>query len=367
MFDWLKKEETNTSRQYNLDLLKALAIVCMIICHCVTMICAHLDGYENDFLYWFSDVVLGDYIAVAHAFMFAMGVGFVYTEKNKAVDYVKRGIKILILGYVLNFFRYGIFTIIYGLISGEFNSRTLESFFGSDILQFAGLAMILTGVFKKLRLSTIYVLLISFVMSVAGSCLVLMDTGNYIVNNLLGQFVTTTFETSAFALFNWYIFVASGMLFGEIIRRINEPDGFYKRLFILSGILSIIYITLTFIFGTFFLTRHNYYYGVSMLEATGLLSTDLFLLSMFHFLQKKAGPDKFKVFIEMSKNITPIYFVHWCIIGSFDCILCFALEMTFPYYVVYPFGIVLIIVSFYVARVWNILIMKRKLRATQTT
>ena len=49
MFDWLKKEETNTSRQYNLDLLKALAIVCMIICHCVTMIGAHHDGYENDF------------------------------------------------------------------------------------------------------------------------------------------------------------------------------------------------------------------------------------------------------------------------------------------------------------------------------
>ena len=353
MFDWLKKEETNTSRQYNLDLLKALAIVCMIICHCVAMIGAHHDGYENDFLYWFGDVVLGDYIAVAHAFMFAMGVGFVYTKKNKAVDYIKRGVMIFLLGYVLNFFRYGVFILLYGLMTGEFNSRTLEAFFTSDILQFAGLAMILTGVFKKLRLNTIYVLLIGFVMSVAGSWFVLMDTGNYIVNILLGHFVTTTFEVSAFALFNWYIFVAMGMLFGEIIRRVNELDGFYKRLLILSGVLSIIYITLTCVFGTFFLTRHNYYYGVSTLEAMGLLSTDLFLLSVFHFLIKKAGSDKFKLLIEMSKNITPIYFIHWCIIGAFDCILCYALEIRFPYYVIYPFGIVLIVASFYLARVWN--------------
>lgn len=144
-----------------------------------------------------------------------------------------------------------------------------------------------------------------------------------------------------------------GMLFGEIIRRVNELDGFYKRLLILSGVLSIIYITLTCVFGTFFLTRHNYYYGVSTLEAMGLLSTDLFLLSVFHFLIKKAGSDKFKLLIEMSKNITPIYFIHWCIIGAFDCILCYALEIRFPYYVIYPFGIVLIVASFYLARVWN--------------
>lgn len=220
MFDWLKKEETNTSRQYNLDLLKALAIVCMIICHCVAMIGAHHDGYENDFLYWFGDVVLGDYIAVAHAFMFAMGVGFVYTKKNKAVDYIKRGVMIFLLGYVLNFFRYGVFILLYGLMTGEFNSRTLEAFFTSDILQFAGLAMILTGVFKKLRLNTIYVLLIGFVMSVAGSWFVLMDTGNYIVNILLGHFVTTTFEVSAFALFNWVHFCCDGYAVWR-----NNPQG----------------------------------------------------------------------------------------------------------------------------------------------
>lgn len=358
MFGWLKKEETNTSRQYDLDLLKALAIVCMIICHCVITFGYYHSGYENDFWYWFGETVLGQYLAVAHAFMFAMGVGFIYTEK-KPVKLVKRGVKIFILGYVLNFLRYGAAALIYDLIMGEFAPDTLEALFCPDIFQFAGLAMILTGAFKKLRHNTISIFLIGIVMSAAGSFLVLMDTGNYIVNLLLGQLITTTPDTSCFALLNWYVFVAAGMLFGEMIRRMNDLDGFYKKLFILSGLLSAIYITLTFLFGTFFLTRQGFYYGISTLDGAGVVCIDLFLLSIFHFLLEKFGSAKFKRCIEMSKNVTPIYIIQWCIIGFVDFIFWYMLEIIFPYYVIYPLGIVVIIVSFYAARAWKKLMRNR--------
>ncbi|MBO4219858.1 MAG: DUF1624 domain-containing protein [Clostridia bacterium] len=358
----LKKEEINTSRQYSLDLLKALAIVSMIICHCVIMLGVHHDGYENDFLYRFGDVILGDYVAVAHAFMFAMGVGTVFTDKNRPADLVKRGIKLFVLGYILNLCRYGIYALLYGLISGEFEPQTLEAVFGPDILQFAGLAMILTGAFRRLRLNAFCIFLIGIAMSAAGSLLVLRDTGEYVSNLLLGHLITTTRETSCFALLNWYVFPASGILFGEIIRRIRDLNGFYRKLFIVSALLSAVYIALTVKYGTVFLTRRRFYYGISTLEAAGLLCTDLCLLSAFHYLVERFGPGKFKTCIEMSRNLTPIYFIQWCIIGFVDSIFCYVLEISFPYYVIYPFGIALIIGSFYLARAWNKLKRRRMLR-----
>ena len=356
MFSRLKKEEINVSRLYELDLLKALATVSMILCHCVIMLGVHHDGYENDFLYWFGDVVLGDYIAVAHAFMFAMGVGFVFTKKNAPSDYVKRGVKTFLLGYLLNFFRYGMYALIEGAISGEFDPQTLEALFGPDIFQFAGLAMILTGVLKKFRLNEIHVFLLGAAMSAAGSFLVLLNTGSYVGNLLLGHIVTTTDDTSCFALLNWYIFVAFGMLFGAIIRRTENTDLFYKRLLAVSGVGSAVYIALTFAFGEMFLTKQRFYYAVSTPEAVGLLCTDLFLLSVFRFILKRFGVSKFRAGIEMSKNLTLIYIIHWCIIGFTDSIFGYVLEYGFPYYVIWPFGFALIIASFFLAR----LIKRRK-------
>ena len=353
MLGWMNKEEINTSRQYDLDLLKALAIVSMILCHCVIMLGVHHSGYENDFLYWFGDVVLGDYIAVAHAFMFAMGVGFIYTDKNSPSDLVKRGVKFLILGYVLNLCRYGALALIYGVISGEFEPQTMEAVFGPDIFHFAGLAMILTGVFKKLKLNTFFILLIGTIMSVTGSFLVLVDMNNYVLNLLLGHFITTTHDTSCFALLNWYVFVAVGMLFGEIIRRVDNTDVFYKKLFMISGILSAVYIVMTFKFGTLFLTCQRFYYGVSTAEAVGLLCIDLCLLSGFHFLLERFGSSRFRICIEMSRNLTPIYFIQWCVIGFVDSIFGYVFEMSFQYCFIYLFGAVLIIASFYLARVWS--------------
>ena len=91
------REKVNTGRQYNLDLLKTLAIVAMIICHTVTILSGARTDYESEFGYWFADVFLGSYLAVAHAFMFCMGVGFVYSRNKEPKVLLVRGIKIYIM------------------------------------------------------------------------------------------------------------------------------------------------------------------------------------------------------------------------------------------------------------------------------
>ena len=97
----------------------------------------------------------------------------------------------------------------------------------------------------------------------------------------------------------------------------------------------------------------NTYYATSLPEAVGLLSIDLSLLSGFYFLLKRVPASKFRIFLDMSRNITPIYIISWCIIGFVDSIFCYLLEISFPWLVIYLFGGVLIVLSGWIANLWS--------------
>lgn len=345
-------ETRRDSRLFELDLLKAVAIIAMILCHAVSRLGIHNPGYENEFLFFLGEEILGDYLCVAHAFMFAMGVGIVYSRKSTPKNLILRGVKLYLLGYLLNFLRYGMYNLGEGIITGEFRSDLLKAFLGMDILHFAGLALIVTGVLKLLKLREVHLLAIAGVLSLIGSVIPVIDTGNFAGNWFIGHFVTTNSETCCFVFFNWYIFVAAGMIFGKIIRGIENRDRLYKRLLIISCCVMAVYITLTFCFGTFFLSKNHDYYSASLPEAAGLLSIDLSFLSAFYFLLKLVPAEKLSVFIDMSRNITSIYFIHWCILGFLDCIVCYLFEVSFPWPVIYLIGVVLIVLSSLIAKLW---------------
>ena len=195
-------------------------------------------------------------------------------------------------------------------------------------------------------------LAIAGVLSVIGSVIPAIDTGTFAGNWLLGHFVYTDPEACTFVFFNWYIFVAIGMVFGSILRKTEDTDRLYKRLLIVSCCVMVVYITLTFIFGVYFLCRDHNYYMLSLPEAAGLLSIDLSFLSAFYFLLKRVPASKFRVFLDMSRNITPIYFIHWCILGFVDSIFCYLFDISFPWPVIYLIGVVLIVLSSWIAKLW---------------
>lgn len=336
--NFFEKEQVNTGHQFNFDLLKTLALISMIFCHPVYRMGMHIPTYQTDFWYFFADTILGDYIAVAHAFMFAMGVGFIYSKNSDSKSLFIRGIKTYISAYILNFFRYGIYTLLDAISTGDFNNGLLFSILGQDILQFAGLAMMLTALFKKLKLNSIHILLISIVMSAAGSLLYGKAIDNQIIDSVLGSFYYVNESYSCFVLFNWYFIVAAGMLFGTILIRCNNTEKLYKSLLPASIVIMILYIASNVIFGDFWLSSGKNYYAISVIDAIGLLSIDIVLLSVFHFVAAKLTPDRMKFSHFMSSKVNQIYKVHWYIIGFMDCILCFMMEIVFPYWSLYFMG-----------------------------
>ena len=325
----------------------------MVICHAVYSLGFYRLGFENDFLWNFADTILGDYMVVAHGFMFAMGVGMVYSRRNAPADLIVRGIKLFILGYTLNFLRYGVYILTYDIINDVHNELTLLSLFGPDILHFAGLALIATGIFKKLKLEEFHMFAIGLIFSMIGTTVAsTVDTGNELLNYFIALFVFPKQENCAFNFCSWYIFVGVGLLFGKILQGPLDKDKLYKGLLIVSSVIALLYILGTVTYGMMFLSAGNEYYAASPMEAMGLLSIDFFFLSVFYFLLKKFDVSKFRLLIEMSRNINSIYCIHWCIIGFIECVFCYMLGVVLSYAAMYALGVAVLVVSFLLARLY---------------
>ena len=140
----------NPGRQFELDIAKTFAIFFMICVH-VSHHMATMDysTYHGTPLRVIIELFAGP--TAAPLFMFAMGVGTVYSSRRQPVNLIRRGIWIFVLGYILNFFRYGIYALAGGIIEGEFMEETLYALTAQDILQFAGLALIVTGILYYFR------------------------------------------------------------------------------------------------------------------------------------------------------------------------------------------------------------------------
>ena len=340
-------------RRLELDLLKVVAIVGMILCHAVYMLGAHHANYEQDIAYFVADYVFGCYFAVAHAFMFAMGVGIVFSHKNKPLDLLKRGVAIYIAAFVLNFFRYGIYALIDGLIEGQFAEETVYAIVVQDIFHFAGLALIVTGALKAIKLKEWHICLIGVILSVVGGFVAFLYNGHPVLNYILGHFIVTTEKDSTFAFLNWYLFVGFGLLFGKILKETKDRDKLYRIVLLVSAPIMIVYVTLTCVFGTFFLTKNGWYYAIGLPDAVGLLSIDMTLLAAFYYLCKKVPEKNLSVFVEMSRNLTPIYVAQWCLIGFVDSIFCYLFGVVIPYWAEYLFGVALIFITYWIAKGWR--------------
>lgn len=95
------KVETNqTKRENNLDLLKVIATIFMIICHAVMMLGSHRVGYESEFVYllgmvfpyWF-DYLIGIVLTIVSILLGDIISKKKWLEKIRIGQPIKKDIK----------------------------------------------------------------------------------------------------------------------------------------------------------------------------------------------------------------------------------------------------------------------------------
>lgn len=320
------EERINTGRQLELDIAKGLAIFFMIAVHCLETFARTKIIDDNP--YGIIVEFFGSFTA-ATVFMIILGVGIVYSRNAEPKLLIKRGIMLILLGYILNLLR-GFFPMLLSWrISGsnDWISYFMIEPFRIDILQFAGLSFIFFGLAKKARFKPIMYILVLLGFEILN---ILLNKYGFYLNDIMdyknpsfyvaaftGLFWGTS-ELSSFPLLSWIFYPIIGYLFGNYLVRQNESGKkqLYTNLLIASSATFAVLITLCWYFSIDYgwETDASFYHHLALGNLV-FGSCAFILIGMVFFLCKYFPEIIKKTFARWSRNITEIYFIQWVLIG----------------------------------------------------
>ena len=307
-------EPVNSGRQIELDLAKCLAIFFMIFLHCYF-------GTS----YFTNEISLGMQRAVsqlfggpfaAPVFMFAMGVGMVYSRNQAPAYLIKRGIKLIQLGFFVNIGEFFVPYFLSGNLLGDWDTFPIANgllLFCIDILAFAGMAFILVGVLKKLKVSAKGTVVVALLLSIIGSIARFHDFGSNVPNLIAGYFIGSAGGFTAFPLFNWFVFPAVGLLFGEYYMRCNNKEKLL-RLWPLGLIISVAYFVVSWFIPGGFLSETHHYYFMTTIDAMFCLMCIYGVIGVCYLVSKRLPEGAVRFFSKTSSNLNTIYVIQWFLI-----------------------------------------------------
>lgn len=359
--------QINTSRQWELDLARAVIIFFLALIH-VAIECTSDEGLCSGIPYLLDTIIGGPFSAPMY--MFVMGVGMCYTRKKAPKDHVIRGLKIFVVGYVLNICRFLIPYSIGYWITGDYTTYVeplLYKVFCNDILTFAGLAMMIMALFVKLKFSNTMMIVVATIMCAFGTLLNGVDIqsplGNIFLGYLIGTEDAAGMVLSDFPILNWMIFPICGYVFGFILKRVKDKTLFYLTFSLPTLIISIVY----FAFGIHFERGmfgegQNCYYHMIFSDVIASLCLTIGMIGVYYFIMKILPRKLFYIARIISENITPIYFTHWVLVSFIVNLFMFIARGTtllIPLQVV-ALGTSISIVAIVIAYYFTILTGRRK-------
>lgn len=343
--------EINTGRQMAVDMAKFFSIFFMVIIHT-------LEGGEGNMdqgVGFFFDSVAGAEFA-APVFMAAMGLGLTFSRRTDAATMLSRGLKLFIAGYLLNIARaIPAFAMVWLKNDPSYYDETIRELTDVDIFQFAGMAFLLLGLLKYLKLNMWWAFGVAVVLSLTGHFVRMVDTGNFWLNLVLSPFIgiTSDLVNSDFPLTNWFMFVVAGYGMGKLIRRCTNLD---KLFLIVTPIALIVYLadinhTIPYSIGIFGEVPQDFYH----MKVMGLLLCLFAIvmdLGLCHFLTKPLSENILQGASRISADITKIYIAQWVIIKwVVQGLMTEYLEIQFNDWAIVGIGIIILIISAYLARV----------------
>jgi uncharacterized membrane protein len=301
----------NTGRQLELDVAKALAVLFMIAAHVLGDLSEQnvIDSFGGSIVDFFGG------IPAAPVFMFALGFGIIYSRNAIPEFLLKRGIRIFLLGYLLNLLRGGLPLLAEYAITGNETilSEAVNESLYIDILQFAGLAFLFFAFAKRLNLGVRGVMACGLFFSVLNIFVVNIKFNNSFLNEV-ASFFWGAKGISYFPFLTWIFYPIAGYVFGYYLVRCIKKDKLYFLAFI---IILPLFITLLIIqvFGHYSMFGQDDYYHHTLFHNCTYLIFILLWISALYYVIPSIPKSIIGSFKRWSKNITAIYFIQWCIIG----------------------------------------------------
>ena len=294
----MKNIDMKNKRLVFLDLARGLAVFFMIMQH--TVIIYGINEGENSLLAGL--FVLAGTAPAAPVFMFIMGIFFLRsqnTQKN-----ILRGMKLIGLGYLLNFLRFALPVF----LAGEGIIEVIKVLMAVDILQLAGLSLIILSFVRKLKPSAW--LVITVVVAIISPFLWKYAPKNYFFDLFWG-----TNKNIAFPLFPWLIYPLLGMYWGNLLWKEKDISRLIKKSASLGLLIFFVGLIIFLCVKSPVIPSDCYSrYGFQMhLMITGFV---LVWLWLFAVIEKYVSHWKItKLLSFWSINVTSIYFIQWILAG----------------------------------------------------
>jgi len=296
------------------DLLKGLAAFFMVQIHITELF---IDSAGRESAFGKTTLFLGGPFA-AVVFMIVMGY-FIAKNKGSSTQNLLRGVKIFVLGFLLNV---GLnFHLLLKIQFDGWPYNPLEYLFGVDILYLAGMSIIILTSLRSLKTGQGWaslILLLAVITLTGFMNEKLMVTNHYFVL----PFIAGAYSWSYFPLFPWLAYPLAGFIFAQHQEKISlffdRQKIFSITLIAVIAVLVLLYykqgINTTIDLPSYY--HHTFRYA---LWALGL--TLLWTISLQFFLKFFPGAMAVNFFCWIGKNITLFYVIQWLIIGNIATVI----------------------------------------------
>ena len=364
----------NAGRQMELDLGKALPVLCLPFVHCFIE-CSTDAGLAHGVPYLFDSVIGGPFSAPM--WMFAMGVGIVYSHKTNLKQFARRGAGLFGIFFLLNICRFLIpYLVGYGITGDreQFIEPLIYRVLGNDILFFAGFAMIVITLMRWLKIPMWWMFAIALALSVISTAVGDFDVHNALGNILLGHLVGTEdaagLVISDFPLARWLIVPVSGYVFGHYLIRAKNKKKFYAMISPVSALIAAVYFPIGIhhkwgMFGD----GQNCYYHMSTWDVFLSLCLTIGLLGIWLVVTGVLPERVMAFFRHISRDITPFYCIHWVFVRWITNVILYIVNGTqvLPIVQTALLSFVIMIVTIILCKWWHRFKRNRRQRAAQMT
>ncbi|MHB8258896.1 MAG: heparan-alpha-glucosaminide N-acetyltransferase domain-containing protein [Bacteroidia bacterium] len=292
------------------DLLKGIAVLLMIQVHIIELFAndAISTSHAGKILMFLGAAPVAPIFAVIFGY-------FLASSKSSKKQLIVRGIKLFVLGMLLNLSLN--FNLLLSITKGLYQIDRLPYLLGVDILQFAGISIILITFLKRIIEQSIF-----FTVT---CCFVAAFLGHYLLNYIpanefliyLSSFFYGSSKWSYFPLFPWLAYPLAGIVFYQIKHRFDFSVIKEAKLWFPMLILCILFSVFTTRYAVSISSQLSLYYhhGIKF-----FLWTLLFLAFYGLFadeINKIIGNTIVLKYLKwLGRNVTVMYFIQWVIIGN---------------------------------------------------
>ena len=301
---------TTDGRLRFLDIARGLAIIFMVFQHVQLLFAV---GFGEDSALGTTFLLLGTAPA-APVFMVAMGFLFGSSARTGVRSGVVRGLQLFALGYVLNLLRFVLPLLVQSdaRLLAVFGGTWWGPFFEIDILQLAGLSLIVLGPVKRYVRDPRLILVLAAAVATVAPLLWGVGGGHFVLDPLwgLGEWVS-------FPLFPWLAYPLLGLSLAGFAVRATSADRLMRvwalagAAAVLAGAALAVLVPASsgiFVFGDYFRSG----LPVQLLLAGFVL---LWLPLLWWLDRRLAWRTVPRYLTSLSRNITAVYLIQWLLIG----------------------------------------------------